>query len=420
MKYHLWKIGCQYNEWDAGRLCFLMQQSGFEESGPEDADVIIILACSVRQTAVDRMLGKINNWTRNKLKNPSTSLRVSLRTEERTNKTILITGCVLDSDKKKFGEKGLKFFETGDFEALKKLLKNSGFRIKSGMTDNCIISRFPTKSGITGTINSKKLQANKLRSCAYVPIMSGCNNFCSYCVVPYTRGREKSWPMEEIIKDVKIIINRKTPTPSGRSSDHSVGEIMLLGQNVNSYRIKNNESRIINHGDTKTDNRSLITDNRDKSDFTILLEALNNLEGDFKISFVSSHPKDMSDDIIEAVSKLPKIKKEIHLPLQSGSDKILKAMNRPYTVEQYLKLVEKLTTYDLRLTTDIIVGFPGETERDFQKTVDLFKKVKFDKAYINKYSPRAGTAAYKLGDPIPWTEKQRRWQIINDLIKCNT
>ena len=164
---------------------------------------------------------------------------------------------------------------------------------------------------------------------------------------------------------------------------------MLLGQNVNSY----------------------------KYDFVKLLKTLNNLDGDFIISFTSNHPKDMSREIIEAVSILPKIKKEIHLPLQSGSNKILKAMNRPYTIDKYLKIVDMINAIDpnIKITTDVIVGFPGETEQDFQKTVEVFERVKYHQAYINKYSPRAGTAAFALGDPIPWKEKQRRWHILN---KC--
>ena len=145
------------------------------------------------------------------------------------------------------------------------------------------------------------------------------------------------------------------------------------------------------------------------------------MPGDFQISFMSNHPKDMTDDLIESIATLEKIKKEIHLPLQSGSDKILKAMNRPYTAEKYLKLVESLKSKveNLIITTDIIVGFPGETEDDFLKTVEICRKVGFDLAYVNKYSPRKGTASFKLGDPIPWTEKQRRWKILNDLINKN-
>ncbi|PIP51067.1 tRNA (N6-isopentenyl adenosine(37)-C2)-methylthiotransferase MiaB, partial [Candidatus Berkelbacteria bacterium CG23_combo_of_CG06-09_8_20_14_all_41_73] len=155
-----------------------------------------------------------------------------------------------------------------------------------------------------------------------------------------------------------------------------------------------------------------------KYGFAKLLKILNDLPGEFKIRFLTNHPKDMTDDVINAIATLPKIKKEIHLPLQSGSDKILKAMNRPYTAEEYLRLVKSLKSkvHKVKITTDIIVGFPGETEENFQKTVEVCKKVGFDLAYINKYSPRKGTAAYKLGDPIIWAEKQRRWRILNELI----
>jgi len=225
-------------------------------------------------------------------------------------------------------------------------------------------------------INKKKL--DDFSETGYIPIMFGCDNFCSYCIVPYTRGREKSRPINEIINEAKRLIK------------HGNKEIVLLGQNVNSY----------------------------KFGFAKLLKKLNDLPGDFKISFVSNHPKDVTEEVINAIAILPKIKKEIHLPLQSGSDKVLQDMNRPYTVAKYLWLVKSLKSKvpEVKITTDIIVGFPTETEKDFQKTVEICKKVGYELAYINKYSPRKGTAAYKLGDPISWQEKQRRWRILEGLI----
>ena len=154
-----------------------------------------------------------------------------------------------------------------------------------------------------------------------------------------------------------------------------------------------------------------------------MLETLNDISGDFVIRFTSNHPKDMTDEIIAAVRDLPKVKKEIHLPLQSGSNKILKAMNRPYTKEQYLTLVKKIKKQipSVQILTDAIVGFPGETEKDFQETVEVYEKVGYFQSFTNKYSPRSGTAAFKLGDPIPWSEKRRRWKILNDIAnkKCN-
>lgn len=381
MKYHLWIIGCQYNEWDGARLRYFLDSLGLQESDVKEADIIVIVACAVRQTAVDRIFGKIRNITPTDFfRRRGTEFKNQLTNQPITNKLVLITGCVLDSDKEKFAKKGIKFFEPGDLRALEKIIS---------------VSRFPTKLGMT----RKKTTNHKLqtKNYNYVPIMTGCNNFCSYCAVPYTRGREKSRPMEKIINDVEELIN----------NGHK--EIMLLGQNVNSYKITNNEKLIANNHSRKTSKLK---------DFTKLLEKLDELPGDFEISFISNHPKDMSDDIINAVAILPKVKKEIHLPLQSGSNKVLRSMNRPYTIEQYLKIIDKIkkASSNVRVTTDVIVGYPTETKKDFEETVKIFKKVNFKQAYINKYSPRVGTAAYKLGDLIPWSEKQRRWRILNDII----
>lgn len=345
-KFYLWIIGCQQNEYEGKRLKFALEQSGLISSKPDDADFIIIVACAVRQTAVDRILGKIKHWQ---------------------DKKIIVTGCVVSQDIIKLQKKNVAICLDTDYLCLAKHI---------------------------GLKNSKKFLGNielgKTKS-SFVPIMFGCNNFCSYCAVPYTRGRERSRDFTEIVKEVKSLI------------DQGQKEIMLLGQNVNSYKISQKSK-------TKSQNSKI-------SDFTFLLQTLNDLDGDFVISFISNHPKDMTDDIIEAVANLPKIKKEIHLPVQSGSDKILKLMNRPYTIKQYLKIVEKIRKAkpEIKITTDVIVGFPGETEKDFLATVAVFKQVKFFIAYINKYSPRAGTVAYKLGDPIPWAEKQRRWHILDKL-----
>lgn len=332
-KYYLWVIGCQQNEHDGKCLDFALSDIGFKKTDQAKADLIIILACSVRQTAIDRILGKTKDWN---------------------DKKIIVSGCVLKSDRKKFEKKGMFVCPDNDIKKLAKLI---------GV---CDLDKF-----------KNNLQKAKSTS-AFVPIIYGCNNFCSYCAVPYTRGRERSRQFGDVVDDVQNLI----------SSGHS--EIMLLGQNVNSY----------------------------KYDFAKLLQTLNDLKGNFIISFISNHPKDMSDKIIAAVAALPKIKKEIHLPLQSGSDKILKAMNRPYTIKKYLNIVNKIHKANLKIkiTTDVIVGYPGETEADFQKTVEVFKRVKYSLAYINKYSPRAGTAAYKLGDPISWAEKQHRWHILDRVV----
>jgi tRNA-2-methylthio-N6-dimethylallyladenosine synthase len=267
------------------------------------------------------------------------------------DKKVVITGCILKNDRKMFSQKNAFLWDNQEPEKLAEFLN----------------------------IKEPAILANLLKTgrstAPYVPIMLGCNNFCTYCAVPYTRGRETSRAFDAVVEDFKALVQK------------GVKEITLLGQNVNSYQFG----------------------------FAKLLKTLNDLPGDF--SFTSNHPKDMTDEVIEAIAALPKVIKRIHLPVQSGSDGILKAMNRPYTKKQYLDLVDRIKNRipNIEITTDVIVGFPGETESDFQATVDLFKKVGYSIAYVNKYSPRAGTVAFKLGDPIPWSEKQRRWSILNEI-----
>lgn len=364
-------MGCQQNVHDAERLRTLFNKLGFTESKEENAELVVIVACSVRQKAVDRVFGKLRNW-------------------QKAHKMVLLTACVLSSDKKKFQEKGVTFFDIEDLNSLKPLLD---LKIRDDF--NSIASN----------------QSNS----GYLPIITGCNNFCSYCAVPYTRGREKSRPVDEIVSDFKKLI----------ASGHK--EITLLGQNVNSYR--GNIQHMGSLADTRDDNGltvisksspTVISNEGEKSHalFSDLLQVLNELDGDFTIKFLSNHPKDLSDDLIEAIATLPKVAKQIHLPLQSGSNKILKAMNRHYTAEDYLRLVKSLKSKvpNVEISTDIIVGFPGETEANFQDTIDVAKQCKFNIAFIGIYSPRSGTAASKLVDNVPLTEKKRRFRELDGLI----
>lgn len=327
--------GCQYNEWDATRYSFLFKKLGLDESSENDANIVFVFACSVRQTAIDRLIGKIRNW-------------------QKDGKKVVVLGCILENDRKKFEKKDILIWDEKKIDKLNDFL---GLDLKE---DDMKLS----------------LQQGQVLS-NHIPIMRGCNNFCSYCAVPYTRGREVSRPIIEVLSDIKTIIK------NGQK------EIWLLGQNVNSYSFG----------------------------FANLLKKINDLPGDFLVYFTSNHPKDMNDEIIEAIAIFPKIAKRIHLPLQSGSNKILKAMNRPYTKERYLEIVRKMKDKipNLELTTDTIVGFPGESDDDFNQTIQVFQKVKYFQAFNNKYSPRSGTTAYKLGDPIPWSVKQKRWQILNEL-----
>jgi tRNA-2-methylthio-N6-dimethylallyladenosine synthase len=214
---------------------------------------------------------------------------------------------------------------------------------------------------------------------AFVPIMTGCNNFCSYCVVPYTRGREISRPTEEIICEVKKL------------AKNGIKEIWLLGQNVNSY----------------------------ENGFSKLLKKINKIPGKFWIRFTSSHPKDFSDDLIEVMKSCEKITPYLNLPVQAGDDKILKKMNRPYTIAQYKKLTKKVKKEipNICLSTDVIVGFPGETKKQFENTVRLFKEIKYDMAYISQYSPRPGTVGAKLIDNVSLKEKDRRKKVLNEALR---
>jgi len=327
MKYFIKTFGCQVNFSDSERIASFLEKKGYKSApNMEGADLIVVNACSVRQTAIDRIFG---------LKQKFACLKAKK----------ILTGCILKSDKRKFKEFFDKVLDIEEF---------LGKNYLSNLKPKCEFSES-----------------------AFVPIMTGCDNFCSYCVVPYTRGREISRPTQEIIDEVKRLIKR------------GYKEITLLGQNVNSY----------------------------KYGFAKVLKMINDIPGNFQIKFLTSHPKDMSDELINAIAKCKKVAKEIHLPVQSGDNEILKKMNREYNISQYKNLVKKIRKKipDVKISTDVIVGFPGETKKQFQNTVKLFKKIKFNKAYINKYSSRAGTAANKLKDNVPLKEKKRRWNILNEI-----
>ena len=331
-KYYIKTYGCQQNESDSERIVGTLEKKGYKKAeNLEQADLIVVNACSVRQSAIDRIFGLRQKFDQ-------------LKTLNSKLKTIL-TGCVLKPDKKKFE----KFFD----EVL-------------------TIEEFLGKDYLC--LEAKHFCSDS----AFVPIMTGCDNYCTYCAVPHTRGREKSRPMKEVVEETKDLIKK------------GYKKITLLGQNVNSYK----------HG------------------FVQLLQKLNSIPGNFKIYFLTNHPKDMSDELINTVADCKKIAKEIHLPIQSGDDKILKKMNRGYTIRQYKNLVKKIREKipNVKISTDVIVGFPGETKKQFENTVRLFKEIKFDKAYIAKYSPRPGTAAYKLEDNISWEEKKRRWNVLNEIV----
>jgi tRNA-2-methylthio-N6-dimethylallyladenosine synthase len=336
MKYFIQTFGCQMNEADSERMAGAFEKKGYKVAKKiNQANVIIINTCSVRESAENRVFGLIYNLSQKKKK----------------DQKIILTGCMLGSAQ---GER-----RRYTFAQLKKRLPQ--------------VDEFRKIEELIGPEEPKR----KKKTSAFVPIMRGCDHFCSYCVVPYARGKETSRDFEEIICEVEELAKR------------GYQEITLLGQNVNSYQ----------------------------PSFAKLLRHLHKIKGIKKISFITSNPWDLNDEIIEAMT-LPKIDRNLHLPVQSGDDKILKKMNRPYTADEYLKLVSKIRAKipKIKISTDLIVGFPGETEKAFKNTVKLCKKVNFSKAYIAKYSPRPGTAAFKLKDNVSPEEKKKRWQVLEELI----
>ena len=331
------------NRSDSERIAGVLENIGYKAADKIlQADLVVVNACSIRQSAMDRIDG--------------------LAKKLRGKKTVL-TGCILDKDKKKFQTK---------------------FDFLLGIEDLLLL---PEMLGHKTIAKNHYLELSPGYSSAFsacIPIMTGCNNFCSYCVVPYTRGREVSRPAEEILREIKGLIK------SGYK------EIWLLGQNVNSYKTK------------------------DKISFAKLLEMVNNIPGKFWIRFTSPHPKDFSAELIETMAKSKKVTPYLNLPVQAGNNTVLKRMNRPYTIEKYKRLVKKIRQafkQKIAISTDVIVGFPGETKKQFSDTCDLFKKIKFDMAYINRYSARSQTAAAKMEDTVSDKEKKNREEILNDILK---
>jgi tRNA-2-methylthio-N6-dimethylallyladenosine synthase len=356
--YYIKTYGCQMNVSDSERIAGFLEMRKFKPSkNINEADLVIFNTCGVRQSAEDRVYGQIHN-----LKAESRKLKAK----------IIVTGCLAgrrDVQRRLKGKVNL-FTEIKDFPN-----KFSDYLAKNTSDINCDSNPYQTLNYLNIV---PKYTTN---FSAYVPIMTGCNNFCSYCVVPYARGREISRPAVEIVKEIKNLVK------SGYK------EIVLLGQNVNSYSYK-------------------------KIGFADLLNKLAKNHPELFFKFLTSHPKDFSEDLIKVIAKNKNITREIHLPVQAGSDKILMAMNRPYTQKHYFDLIKKIKKIitEAAFTTDIIVGFPGETRKDFAESVKIFKKVSYNEAYINKYSPRPGTAAWKMKETVELAEKKRREKILRSLI----
>lgn len=370
MFYYITTFGCQMNVHESEKLAGVLENLGYLPCNKlEDADVIVFNTCAIREGAEARALGNVGALKRLKRENP--------------NKIIAVCGCMTQqkdvSERIKkvfpfvdiiFGTKNMDKFEGFIKEVLKAKSENKKQRIVQIEDEDTVLENLPISRSSGDNF--------------WVNIIYGCNNFCSYCIVPYVRGRERSRDKEEILKEIKQIIE-------DNKGKHIT--ITLLGQNVNSY----GKDKYENYG------------------FASLLKDICQLEGDFELTFMTSHPKDITDDVIETLAMEDKIKKELHLPVQSGSNKILKAMNRKYTIESYLEKVNKLKSLvpNIRLTTDIIVGFPGETEEDFIQTCNLVKQVGYDGIFAFMFSPRPGTVAEKMENQIPHEIKNRR---VNELL----
>ena len=343
-------FGCQMNARDSEKLLGILQEIGYEPTESEEADIVVYNTCTVRENANLRVYGRLGQLRGLKRKNP--------------HMIIALCGCMMQE--KEVVEKIQKsysfvdaVFGTYNIFKLAELLYNrweSGKMVidiwdsqKQVVEELPTVRKFPFKSGVN--------------------IMYGCNNFCTYCIVPYVRGREKSREPRDIIREIE------------RLAGDGVKEIMLLGQNVNSY------------GKTLDNPVS----------FAQLLKEIEKIDGIERIRYMTPHPKDFSEELLDVMSQSSKICNHIHFPLQSGSTRLLKAMNRQYTKEQYLNWVEKIREKlpDVSLTTDIIVGFPGETEEDFEDTLDVVRKAQFDSAYTFIYSKRTGTPAASMENQIP-------------------
>jgi len=352
MKYYLITYGCQMNHSDSERIVSVLENIGYKKAlNIEKADLIVINMCSVRQSAVDRVYGLIQKLEQ-------------LQTTNHKLQTIL-TGCILKKDRRKFAQYFDLILNIRNLPQWPKILNS--------------------KCKILDISNYLKIQP-KYSSfpITYVPVSTGCNNFCTYCVVPYTRGSFIHRPVKNIIKEVKELVKK------------GYKEIWLLGQNVNSYKPQSS-----------------------KINFPKLLRIVNDIPGEFWVRFTSSHPKDLSDELIKTMAECKKITPYLNLPVQSGDNKILKKMNRDYTVQKYKNLIKKIRKKipDITLSTDIIVGFPGETKEQFKNTAKLLEETKFDMVYIAQYSSRPGTAATKMEDDVPQKEKKRREKVLTEILK---
>ena len=376
--YHIATFGCQANISDSERVAGVLELAGYQKAQDEErADILVYNTCSVRQSAEDRVFGRNKHFTALRAKKPHLK--------------VILTGCMMHHEnrvlKRRLPEVDI-FLPIRDLMHLPEKL---GKRIQEEPVEYLT---FTPQYGSTFR--------------AYVPISFGCNNFCTFCIVPFSRGREYSRPAAEILSEVRAL------------AEKGYKEIWLLGQNVNSYGITELTQKTVWDNKTRKGIKPKIQEWR--MTFADLLRAANAVPGDFWIRFTSPHPKDFSDDLIAAIAECEKMQPYINLPVQSGDNEVLKRMNRTYTREHYIELVKKIRAKNpgISLSTDTIVGFPCETEEQFQNTLALYKEIGFDMAFIAEYSPREKTAAaLAFKDDVPRDVKKERRERLTDMLRSS-
>jgi tRNA-2-methylthio-N6-dimethylallyladenosine synthase len=351
VKYHIWTIGCQMNQADSRRAAEELDSLGWISTGrPSEANLVLLNTCVVRQSAEDKAVGRLGSLKPLKRQNPQAAL--------------VVMGCLVGEDtaglQRRFPFVDL-FLRPSDVEGL------------------VAFARERWGTGQPGGVEV----AQGLPVCCYVPVMEGCNNHCTYCIVRLRRGREHSRPVEEVVEEVRSLVER------------GAREVTLLGQNVDAYG----------------------RDLPGQPDLADLLSAVHQIDGLWRVRFLTSHPSDMSDGIIDAVAELDKVCEHIELPVQAGHDLTLQRMARGYTVDQYRSLLERIRERvpNVSVATDVIVGFPGETEEHFQATCQLLAEQRFDVVHVAAYSPRPGTPAARLEDDVSPPEKERRRRVVEEL-----
>tara|TARA_B100001094_G_scaffold83580_1_gene79913 strand:- start:148 stop:1443 length:1296 start_codon:yes stop_codon:yes gene_type:complete len=352
-KFHIWTVGCQMNVADSQRVDVGLKRLGLdEEKNIEDADIVVLNTCVVRQSAEDTATGLLGKLAKQK---------------KRKSTFICVTGCMVESTTKTLAERFPQVDLWAKPQDTPKIIENIADFLDLS-SDGCVENLIPEKSKFT----------------EFVPIVQGCDKFCTFCVIPYRRGRETSKPMDQIFDEIKQLV------------DNGTKEVTLLGQNVDSY----------GH------------DLNPKMDLSDLMNNIHDISKLLRIRFLTSHPNDMSIKLINTIKDLPKVCKCINLPFQAGSNRILANMRRGYTRDQFLRKIDQIRNIipDVTLTTDLIVGFPGETELDFLDSINLLKEVNFDKVHVAAYSERKGTFAFRqIEDDIPQKTKRERLNEVNKL-----